>query len=70
MTKTTGKRWKPEEREIYYAVMIGFFGNYVTLTTWTEGEADKLCYKSGNCFRTKKEANEKLKAIRKILNTN
>jgi hypothetical protein len=60
------KRWKPKEGEVYY-----FFRMLpeiiINSYAWVDDDFDRDMYKSGNCFRTKKEATEKLEAIKKIL---
>ena len=60
-------KWKPEEKEIYYFIHIdteiescfNVYGN---------SYLDEIRLKIGNCFKTKIEAETKLKQIKKILN--
>jgi hypothetical protein len=59
------KRWKPEIGEKYYIVHSVW--GFVDERIWASGLADKSCYKLGNYFRNKREAQAKLKQIKKIL---
>ena len=47
------KPWKPEFNENYWTVMR--CGD-LYLTTWYDNIVDFHCYKLGNCYRTKEEA--------------
>ena len=57
------ERWKPEHGEDYYCVAaIGVVYGYV----WRDDSLDSLHYESGNCFKTKTEAEaaaEKFKSL-------
>lgn len=57
------ERWKPEEGDTFWYVsaLVEVAG-----TTWQDDEIDPVFYKTGNCFRTDKEAAaaaEKVKAL-------
>ena len=53
------KRWKPEEDEDYWFVDEG----YILEANWDNDEFDQYCYKTGNCYRTEKEARTALARI-------
>jgi len=57
-------RWKPKmgERFWYIFCLIGVDSDF-----WNGNSDDKFYYNLGNVFKTKKEAQEKLKQIKKIL---
>ena len=59
-------KWEPKEGETYCIILIMPTFKIEALI-WENEDIDKYLYKSGNCFRTKKEAEAKLKAIKKIL---
>ena len=59
-------RWKPKKRDKYYYIRSK--GN-VNSAFWHKGSVDIHRYKFGNCFKTKKEAGDKLKQIKQILNS-
>ena len=61
------KRWKPKFTEIYYSIEILQSWSHIVTDAWTDLPIDMRQYESGNCFRTKKEAQQKLKQIKKIL---
>ena len=59
-------KWKPKEGETYCIIKILpeiIIKSYI----WWNDNFDKYVFKQGNCFRTKKEATEKLKLIKKVL---
>ena len=57
-------RWKPKVRETYYVVAPACIVNSDTSKNdWY----DKLLYKSGNCFRTRKQAEQAAVKVRKLL---
>lgn len=65
------KRWKPKEGEHYYHFSIDNVGRIqFHITQWFNWDIDKRQYKIGNCFRTRKEAETKLKEIKKLLRGN
>lgn len=47
------KPWKPQKHEEYWTVMRD---GEVFLATWLNDLIDIHCYKLGNCYRTKEEA--------------
>ena len=54
------KRWKPNEYETYWLVdNCGGAGE----VTWQNGDYDKWHYLTGNCFKTKEEAEEYKKQV-------
>ena len=59
-------RWKPKKRDKYYYIRSK--GN-VNSAFWHKGSVDIHRYKFGNCFKTKEEADDKLKQIKQILNS-
>lgn len=60
------KKWKPEQDEIYWSVILWDIPQ-VRDYTWVDDYVDIGLYKSGNCYKTKTEANKKLKLIKAIL---
>ncbi len=54
------KRWKPEYNETYYVVVSQ---EDITDYIWDGGYFDKWSYLTGNCFKTKEEAEEYKKQI-------
>lgn len=54
------KRWKPEYNETYYVVVSQ---EDITDYIWDGGYFDKWSYLTGNCFKTKEEAEEHKKQI-------
>jgi hypothetical protein len=58
------KQWKPEIRCGYYFIDEWFD---VNKTVYDKYEIHGCRAKVGNCFRTRKEAEEKLKAIKLVL---
>lgn len=61
-------KWKPLYNDTYYCIIIS---SYVTIIThiWKGDYRDRDYYKSNNCFKTKEEAEAKLKQIKQILNS-
>lgn len=56
----SSKRWKPNKYETYWLVdNCGGAGE----VTWQNGDYDKWLYLTGNCFKTKEEAEEYKKQI-------
>lgn len=49
------KRWKPKNRERYWVVECN--GN-ICQTEWNDDNIDDWLYLTGNCFKTKEEAEE------------
>ena len=58
------KKWKPELEEKYYFITDYMNVNYAVHLYWFSEARVKV----GNCFKTKKEAQAKLKRIKEILN--
>lgn len=54
------KRWKPKVEELYFYVGIG--GNIIECV-WVDEHFDGWQYLTGNCFKTKEEAEEYKKQI-------
>lgn len=64
--KAKTKRWKPEWSEkFYYITHCDYF--FIDDSYWWEEKFNRKSYREHNCFRTKSEANAKLKEIKKIL---
>ena len=63
------KRLKPKLKEKYWYIRMHYAGFYwIDSHLWhDDDESCKRLHRNGNCFRTKKEAAEKLKQIKKIL---
>ena len=73
-----GKRWNPDTMQIeklrrkpmygdkYYCVNLAS-SSFVVCHTWTGDTVDYSYYDTNNCFKTKKEAEAKLKRIKEIL---
>lgn len=45
-------RWKPEEREYYWRIISGSVGPGL----WTDDGRDNRRYETGNCYKTKEQA--------------
>jgi len=58
--------YQPKESEIYYFINVGTSIS-VHYTVHGNSYLSDLRIKIGNCFKTKKEATEKLREIKKIL---
>ena len=62
-------RWKPGQGTTYFHIIIAGgiaqTDNYI----WMDDATDKNNYEMGNCFKTKEEAETKLKQIKQILNS-
>jgi hypothetical protein len=58
-------RWKPNYNENYY------FVNTITCEVnnyrWKDDEIDRDIYRMGNCFRTKKEAEQAFEKVKELL---
>lgn len=59
------KRWKPEYEGQYYFIDIK---GDIMQKIWFDSRPDNLCYKFGNCFRTKEEALAARDKIKELLN--
>lgn len=57
-------RWKPKESEKYWVVITGMGLRFLT---WHDNSTDKFWFSSGNCFRTKEEAEAMAEKINKLL---
>lgn len=61
-------RWKPDQGTAYFHIFIAGgivrTDNYI----WMDDVTDKNYYEMGNCFKTRAEAEAKLKQIKQILN--
>lgn len=67
LKKKKEQRRKPKEGEDFYAVWVSADElNVEPWCFWDDG-VTKQMLKVGNCFRTKKEAQQKLKLIKQIL---
>ena len=60
-------KWKPKYEEHYYRINCK---GAVVETTWYVTQDEEICYKFGNCFRTKEEAEEAINKIKEVLNNN
>lgn len=67
------RRWKPKDLEFYWTLSFGVRFGSVQATwdfihaTWDNDRIDKERYRTGNCFRTRKEAEQKLREIKQLL---
>lgn len=61
------RRWKPIEGESYFTIVIGGGDSWVSQYTWQSDNIDNHVYVTGNCFRTREEAEAKLEQIKKLL---
>lgn len=61
------KRWRPRELEKYWFVNISAYTIHVIRTEWQSLHLDKFRLKSGNVFRTRKEAQKALRRILEVL---
>ena len=61
------KRWKPEMNEYFYVVGTAD-GGAVAKWVWLNYDSDNFQYKTGNCFKTKEEAEFEM-ARRKFMKT-
>lgn len=59
-------RWKPMYGDKYYCVNLASLF-FVVCHTWTGDTVDYDYYNQTNCFKTKEEAETKLKQIKKLL---
>ena len=59
-------RWKPMYGDKYYCVNLASL-SFVVCHTWTGDTVDYDYYNQNNCFKTKEEAEAKLKQIKQIL---
>jgi hypothetical protein len=60
-------RWKPKIGETYFYINFFYSRLEVAEDRWDDLEPDLILYQSGNCFKTRKEAEAKLKVIKKLL---
>lgn len=69
-------KWKPKEGEIFYYICLGIVmvneeGMYghsrISITAYNPQSGDALRVKENNCYKTEKEAQAKLRQIKKIL---
>ena len=59
-------RWKPLYNDKYYCINV-FSEAMVICHVWTGDTVDNSYYHTNNCFKTKEEAEAKLKQIKKLL---
>ena len=59
-------RWKPLYNDKYYCINV-FSETMVICHVWTGDTVDNTYYHTNNCFKTKEEAEAKLKQIKQIL---
>lgn len=60
-------RWKPIKGTKYFHILIAGGEALVDHYLWTNDDVDRNYYKLGNCFKTREEAEAKLKQIKIIL---
>ena len=60
-------RWKPEWDEIYWFVTVDDGDNEALPTRWFNDVEDTKMHESGNCFKTKEQAELALERIKKVL---
>ena len=62
-------KWKPKEGEMFYLIVSTMMQSFDIIKTAYKNKMYrlKLHVKNSNCFRTKREANEMLKKIKKLL---
>lgn len=60
-------RWKPIKDTKYFHIIIAGGVAQVDDYLWKNDEVDRNNYELGNCFKTKEEAETKLKQIKKLL---
>lgn len=54
---TKAKRWKPKEGETYFYIVMSVVDMAaIRAWEWRNDSVDKYCFRSGNCFQTKREA--------------
>jgi len=58
--------WKPKLEEKYYFIELTSKPPII-FDVWNGLKFDKNLYRAGNCFKTKKAAQEKLNLIKQIL---
>ena len=61
-------RWKPMKDTKYFHIVIAKGEIQVNTYLWENDNIDKNLYELGNCFKTRAEAEAKLKQIKQILN--
>jgi hypothetical protein len=61
-------KWKPKDRDKYWYVSLSYTNVWVThsIIFWDE-EISQGRYKIGNCFRTRKQAQQMAKKIKVLL---
>lgn len=61
------KKWKPKKDGKYYRIYI-FYDDIKIIEEKNDNmQVDRCLFRMGNCYKTKIEANKKLKLIRAIL---
>lgn len=62
-------KWKPEENELFYVIVSTMMQSFDVIRIKYENKAYRLNMhiRNNNCFRTKKEAQAKLRLIKQIL---
>ncbi len=62
-------KWKPQKDEIFFYITssLGLSKFIVGHQIWIDHQSDRDYYDNNNCFRTLKEAKEKLDKIKEIL---
>lgn len=60
-------RWKPKQGEKYFTIVVGGSNSRVSQYVWEFDNIDTHVYETGNCFKTRKEAEDKLEQIKKLL---
>ena len=61
------KQWKPQIGELYWVVYSNFALLWEMCIQWTNSDFDKVLFKIGNVYRTRREAEQAKKRILKAL---
>lgn len=61
-------KWMPMYLDMYYCINMAS-SPFVRSQVWSGNTIDYVYYKENNCFKTKEEAEAKLKQIKQILNS-
>jgi len=59
------EKWKPKLNTHYYCIDLAYYK--MLRTKWEDDSVDNFRYKISNCYKTRAEANKKLKLINAIL---
>ena len=67
VSEVEGGRWKPENGEIYFFVIVDSQGTRVDCYRWSNDSYDKSIYRTSPLFKTREEAQAKAQRVREVL---